>query len=181
MSDDFYYLNGTQIKGVYKSSSPDILCVDKDVLDELVRDSKRCKELEKREGERINAIRSGQESRGISSTADYAKYFSAKSAEVRKARKRLSDAIIVAHSILGYDTFAIKKVLEEKGLHSSPAKISRAISVSRPEDKERLEALMIDYPDIFANVSSYLFEKWYSERVKKAERKSVQKSSEWGE
>lgn len=183
MSDEFYYRHGTKVAGVFKTSSEDMLCIEKSVLGELLNKSKRCDELEKRDSERIQAAMSGQElSRGSSDTAYYAKYFSAKSAEVRKARKRKADAIIVAHSILGYETYAIRQILDAEGLHSSSSKISRAISVSGDQDKTRIEALMNDYPDIFANVSTYLFEEWYGERLKKANRKreNVIEPDDWG-
>ena len=185
MSDEYYYRNGTQIIGVFKTNSEDVLCIEKSVLDELLDKSKRCDALEKRDSERIQATMSGREpaSRGSSDTAGYAKYFSAKSAEVRSAKKREADALIVAHSILGYDTYTIKRALEDRELHGSSAKISRAVSVSQPEDRKRLEALMADYPDIFVNVSTQLFEKWYAERLEKANRqhKTIQKVNEWGE
>lgn len=185
MSDEYYYRNGTQIVGVFKTSSEDMLCIEKSVLDELLNKSKRCDVLEKRDSERIKATMSGQElaPRGSSDAADYAKYFSAKSAEVRRVKKREADALIVFYSILGHNTYTIKKVLEDRELHCSPAKISRAVSVSQPGDRKRLEALMSDYPDIFVNVDTQLFEKWYTERLEKANRhhKTIQKDNEWGE
>lgn len=58
---EFYYRNGDQIKGVYKSSDSELLGIEKDVLNELLRKNKICDELIKRDAERMQAIMSGNE------------------------------------------------------------------------------------------------------------------------
>lgn len=179
---EFFYWNGNKIDGAYKTSDPDMVFIRKDALKSLLETQVQCEQLKKRETAHMQEIMSGKvessnnAGTSITSDADYAKFLSAKATVKKNKKKRETDALVIACSILGYSTADIQEEFAKRGLHCSIAKVSRAISVSNEGDKGRIEALMKDYPDYFLNVSDTLFERWYSKRLEKCHKKS-----EWGE
>lgn len=176
---EFFYWNGNKIDGAYKTSDPDMVFIRKDALKSLLETQVQCEQLKKRETVHMQEIMSGKaESNNNADTSgvNYGKYFSAMGIETKKKKKRETDALVIACSILGYSTADIQEEFAKRGLHCSIAKVSRAISVSNEGDKGRIEALMKDYPDYFLNVSDTLFQRWFDNRLKKGHKKS-----EWGE
>lgn len=173
---EFFYWNGDKVDGAYKTSDPDMLFIEKNALIRLLEAKQEREQLKKRETAHMQEIMSGKVQSTVITDADCAKYFSARSVEVRQKKKREADALIVAYSILGYNTFSIQEEVSQRGFHCSASKISRAISVKDTKDKGRIEALMRDYPDYFLNVSDTLFQRWFDNRLKKGHKKS-----EWGE
>lgn len=173
---EFFRWSGNKVDGAYKTSDPDMLFIEKSALIRLLEAKQEREQLKKRETAHIQEIMSGKVQSTNITDADYAKYFSAKSVEIRQKKKREADALIVAYSILGYNTFSIQEEVSQRGFHCSASKISRAISVKDTKDRGRIQDLMKDYPDYFLNVSDTLFERWYSKRLEKCHKKS-----EWGE
>ncbi len=173
---EYFYWSGNKIEGAYKTNDPDMLFIEKNTLIRLLEAKQEREQLKKRETAHMQEIMSGKVQSTVITDADCAKYFSARSVEVRQKKKREADALIVAYSILGYNTFSIQEEVSQRGFHCSASKISRAISVKDTKDKGRIEALMRDYPDYFLNVSDTLFQRWFDNRLKKGHKKS-----EWGE
>lgn len=96
------------------------------------------------------------------------KKLSERSIEVRSEKRIKAQAVMLSLAIKGEKPNEIAGVLAERGYGNSLGAISRALSVVKQEDKDRLRGIMNSCPDEFSDVTDDDFEKWYSVKHEKA-------------
>lgn len=96
------------------------------------------------------------------------KKLSERSIEVRSGKRIKAQAVMLSLAIKGKKPNEIAGVLAERGYGNSLGAISRALSVVKQEDKDRLRGIMNSCPDEFSDVTDDDFEKWYSVKHEKA-------------
>ena len=189
---DALYLNGEQLSGVFKTSSDGLYAIDSEVLKELIAKSKRCLELEKSSSHMMSMLKSGKLASNEKEKPDKTpgEILGELSAKARIAKKQQAVAVALSLSMRGCYPYKIMQALEKRGLGCSSATVSRALSVLKDGDRERLLDAFRAFPEEFAGFTEQDFINWFDARyadAKKAEdKKETNKRirelvSEWGE
>ena len=186
---DALYLNGEQLSGVFKTSSDGLYAIDSEVLKELIAKSKRCLELEKSSSHMMSMLKSGKLASNEKEKPDKTpgEILGELSAKARIAKKQQAVAVALSLSMRGCYPYKIMEVLEKRGLGCSNATVSRALSVLKDGDRERLLDAFRAFPEEFSGFTEQDLEAWYTERHERlqkiAEVRSSRKAkgSEWGE
>lgn len=94
----------------------------------------------------------------------------------KKGCGRLADAMIIANAVRGMSLAEIqaKRYPYKKGSSKKYGrdKIFDALSVKKPDDLQRIQSLMEDFPEVFSGIDREQVYKWMQKRASKGGKKS---------
>ena len=89
----------------------------------------------------------------------------------KKGCGRMADAMIIANAVRGMSLAEIQAQhypYKKGGVKKYEIKkITRALSVKKPDDPQRIQSLMEDFPDVFSDIDREQVDAWMQKRAKK--------------
>lgn len=94
----------------------------------------------------------------------------------KKGCGRMADAMIIANAVRGMSLAEIQAQhypYKKDGVKKYEIKkITRALSVKKPDDLQRIQSLMEDFPEVFRDIDREDVYKWMQKRASKGGKKS---------